>query len=182
MKLKGKITDVSLDFITHKPKLTIQLTSQEDILTDEFNNLQDEELLDITLVKHRERRSNDANAYFHTLVNKLARYYNLSDEEMKIKMNLQYGTIAVDDNGKIMGAKVPKNVDLKSFYPYSKWYKEQDGCDCYLFYKRTHTLNKLEFSQLINGVDQECKDVGIPTLNDLELQRLIDSYEASNSK
>lgn len=182
MKLKGKISDINLDYLNHKPKITLHLSNQVDILTDEFNQLCEEELLDIEIVKHREKRGLQANAYFHVLVNKLARHFNISDDDMKIKMNLQYGTIAVDENGKILGAKVPKGVDLKRFYPYSKWYKEQDGCDCYLFYKRTHTLNSKEFSQLINGVVQECKDVGIETLDEIELQRLIDEYEASNSK
>ena len=184
MKIKGKIVDIALDYISHKPKITFQLTNQVDILTDEFNKLQEEELLDIEIDKHRDRRSNDANSYFHLLVNKLARHYNLSDEEMKIKMNLSYGTIAKDVNEKALGAKVPKGTDMQSFYSYSKWYKEQDGCDCYLFYKRTHTLNTLEFSQLLSGVIQECKDVGIKTLEDYEIDKMLEEYDKkfSNSK
>lgn len=128
--------------------------------------------------EYKERRSNDANAYFHVLVNRLARYYTISDEDMKIKMNLSYGTIAKDKNGKMLGCKVPSGTDIKEFYPYAKWYKEDlDGCDCYLFYKQTHTLNSLEFSQLLNGVVQECKDAGIETLDEIELKHLIDSYK-----
>ena len=184
MRVKGKITNIDLDFLTKKPKITFQITNQIDILTDEFNQLQEEELLDIEFDKHREKRSNDANAYFHVLNNKLARHFNLSDEEMKIKMNLLYGTIARDADDKVLGAKVPKGTNMQIFYPYSKWYKEQDGCDCYLFYKRTHTLNTLEFSQLLNGVIQECKDVGIPTLDDIEIEKMLEAYDKklSNSK
>jgi len=181
MKLKGNIAEVNLDFSTHKPRLVIQLSSQYEILTDEFNQLQKEEVLDITIEKHKEKRSLNANAYFHLLINKLARHFDISDEEMKIKMNLSYGTIATDDNDKILGCKVPKGTDIQTFYPYAKWYKEDDdGCDCYLFYKKTHTLNTLEFSKLINGVVWECKQVGIETLDEIELQKLIDSY-VSNS-
>jgi len=183
MKLKGKIVDVSLDFITHKPKLTIQLTNQENILTEEFNKLQEEDLLDIEIVKHRERRSLNANAYLHVLINKLARVYNRTDEEMKKILNLSYGTIATDKEGKVMGCKVPKGSNVQSFYPYSKWYKtDKDGCDCYLFYKQTHLLNSMEFSQLLNGVVQECKDAQIETLDEIELKQLIDSYETLNIK
>lgn len=181
MKLKGKLIDISLDYVMHRPKITIQLTNQETILNDEFNKLYEEELLDITIEKHKEKRSLNANAYFHLLINKLARHFDISDEEMKIKMNLSYGTIATDDNDKILGCKVPKGTDIQTFYPYAKWYKEDDdGCDCYLFYKKTHTLNTLEFSKLINGVVWECKQVGIETLDEIELQKLIDSY-VSNS-
>ena len=36
--------------------------------------------------EYKEKRSNDANAYFHVLINKLARHFNISDDEMKIKI------------------------------------------------------------------------------------------------
>lgn len=177
MKLKGKITDISLDYLLHKPKITIQLTNQQDILTDEFNKLKEEELIDIELSKHVEKRESRPNAYFHVLINKLARHYDIPDEEMKIKMNLQYGTIATDKNEKVIGCKLPKGTDIKMFYPYARWYKEdKDGCDCYLFYKRTSSLNKIEFSKLLNGVVMECKDVGIKTIDEIELENMIDSY------
>lgn len=178
MKLKGSIKDISLNYVTHKPLITLQITNQIDILNDEFNKLKEEELLDIELEKHREIRGLQANSYFHVLINKLARYYNVSDDDMKIKMNLQYGTIATDENEKVIGCKLPKGTDMKLFYPYARWYKEDaDGCDCYLFYKRTHTLNSLEFSKLLNGVIMECKDVGIKTIDEIELERMMKDYD-----
>jgi len=183
MKLQGKIVGLDLDYLTHRPKITLQLTNQQDILTDEFNKLQNEELLDIDISKYIEQRGLRPNAYLHVLLNKLARHYDISDEEMKIKMNLQYGVIATDETGKVIGCKLPKGTDMKVFYPYAKWYKEDsDGCDCYLFYKQTHTLNKVEFSKLLNGVVMECKDVGIKTIDEIELERMIDKYFVSNSK
>lgn len=135
------------------------------------------------LEEYKEKRSKDANAYFHLLVNKLARHYSMSDKDMKIKMNLDYGTIATDKNNKTLGCKVPNGTDMKAFYEYAKWYKEDEtGNDCYIFYKRTHELNSLEFSQLLNGVVEECRHAGIETLDERELKHLIDSYEVSNSK
>jgi hypothetical protein len=132
------------------------------------------------LEEYKEKRSKDANAYFHALVNQLARYYDISDAAMKIKMNLDYGTIETDANGKIVGCKVPKGTDMTTFYEYAKWYKEdKDGCDCYIFYKRTHALNSLEFSKLLNGVVQECKDAGIETLDEREIKSLLDNYNVS---
>lgn len=128
--------------------------------------------------EYKERRSNDANAYFHVLVNKLARYYNFSDEDMKIKVNLDYGTIAKFDDGRIKGCKVPPDTNIKEFYKYAKWYKtDADGYDCYIFYKETHTLNTYEMSQLINGVIQECKDVGIETKSKQEIENMLKEYD-----
>lgn len=127
--------------------------------------------------EYSEKRSNNANAYFHLLINQLARHFNISDEEMKIKMNLDYGTIARFEDGRIKGCKVPKETNIKEFYKYSKWYKEDNGYDCYIFYKETHTLDKKEMSQLINGVVQECQDVEIETKTPAEIKSLLESWD-----
>lgn len=131
--------------------------------------------------EYKKTRSKDANAYFHVLVNELARYFNISDKEMKIRMNLQYGTIAKDSNGNSIGIKIPKGTDITQFYDYAKWFGECEDngikFDKYLFYKQTHTLNTKEMSQLINGVVQECQDVGIETKPRQEIESLLRSWK-----
>lgn len=136
--------------------------------------------------EYKEKRSNDANAYFHVLVNKLARYINISDKEMKIRMNLQYGTIAKDENGNSVGVKIPKGTDITQFYDYAKWFGEceENGIkfDKYLFYKQTHTLNTKEMSQLINGVVEECRERGIETKTQTEINSLLESWDKHEQK
>lgn len=124
------------------------------------------------------KRSNNANAYFHALVNELARYYSMSDTDMKIKMNLDYGTIARFEDERIKGCKVPKGTNIREFYQYAKWYKsDENGDDCYIFYKETHTLNTKEMAQLINGVIQECENAGIETKPKAEINALLESWD-----
>jgi len=134
--------------------------------------------------EYKEKRSKDANAYFHVLVNKLARYYDIADDEMKIKMNLQYGTIAKDDNGNSIGVKIPQGTNIRQFYDYAKWFGEcEEGgirFDKYLFYKRTHLLDRTEMTHLINGVVQECQDVNIETKTPAELESLLNSWGGTN--
>lgn len=125
---------------------------------------------------HKEKRSLNANAYFHSLVNKLARYHSWSDEEMKIKMVLDYGTLAEKD-GELFEIRVPQDFDIKYVYPYAKFDRTEDWLDCYFLYKRTHELNTHEFYELLCGVVQECKDVGIPTKEDYEIQKMIEEME-----
>ncbi len=136
--------------------------------------------------EYKKKRSNDANAYFHVLVNELARYYNIPDSEMKIKMNLQYGTIAKDANGNSVGVKIPQSTEIRQFYDYAKWFGEceENGIkfDKYLFYKRTHTLDTKEMSQLINGVVQECQDVGIETKSKAEINSLLEQWERGTNR
>ena len=136
--------------------------------------------LDIVAKKHREKRSLDANAYFHVLINKMARVMRLSDDDMKIKMNLQYGTVATDDKGMKCGVKVPKSTNIIAFYPYAKWIGEveENGkmFDKYLFYKRTSELNTKEMGELIDGVVTECNELGIETLPPEELKSMKEAW------
>lgn len=139
------------------------------------------------LKEYKSLRGTQANKYFHKLVNELAKYnrgigFAISDEEMKIEVNIQYGTIATDVNGNISGAMVPTGTDMKSFYPYAKKYKSDNKYDYYIFYKRTHELNTQEFTQLIRGVEVLCKNVNIPTLDDLEFERIMQEYEKECKK
>ncbi len=134
------------------------------------------------LTEYKEIRGLQANKYFHLLINELARYnrgngFAISDDQMKIDINLQYGTLARFEDGRVQGAKVPKGTDMSEFYPYAKKYKEEDGYDCYMFYKRTSELNTQEFCQLIQGLEKECQEVGIKTLTDIEFEKMMEEYE-----
>lgn len=134
------------------------------------------------LKEYKSIRGLRANKYFHKLVNELARYnrsigHAISDDEMKININLSYGTIATDENGNITGAMVPKGTDMQNFYPYAKWYKTMNGYDCYMFYKRTSELSTKEFWQLLKGLENECREAGIETLEDKEFREMMERYE-----
>lgn len=137
--------------------------------------------------EYKEIRGLQANKYFHSLINQLARYHRssghaISDEEMKRDINISYGTLAKGEDGQILGAKVPKGTNMYNFYPYAKWYKEENNCDCYLFYKRTHELDSKEFYQLIKGLEEECRNVGIKTLDDMEFEEMMKTYDEEKNR
>lgn len=122
---------------------------------------------DYDIVPHKAKRNNDQNAYFHVLVNEIARVTGQSDTDVKRRLNLEYGTLARDEYGKIVGAQLPVGVNPDSLYPYFKAYKgvEIDGKSylCYLAYKRTSELNTAEFAKLMDGTISEAKELGIDT-------------------
>lgn len=167
-------------------KTTIQIKSPADtikvqsILVALMQDLDNKKSYDITIQQHREKRSLNANAYFHLLVNKIAKKLNEKDDEIKKKLVLQYGTIAIRENGEEVIVKLPKDVDITQFYDYAKWIgdkKEKIETSYYVLYKRTHTLNSLEMSKLIDGTVQEAKELGIETLDELELKQLIKNFD-----
>ena len=151
MDFIGKIQDIKMP--TENSVLVTILTENTTVVSElekAYNNQKD---MSVEVKRLYNKRSLDANAYFHFLVNKLARYFNISDEEMKIKMNLQYGTIDRDENNKCIGVKVPANVDIRKFYKYAKCFGTcvEAGVkfNKYLFYKRTRELNTKEMGDLI---------------------------------
>lgn len=152
-----------MTFTGNKEKIKVWLFSQDNKTIFEIK-------------EYKEKRSLNANAYFHLLVNRLARYYNWSNEDMKIKMVLDYGTIAEKD-GEVVSVEVPSGTNIWLFYPYAKFIETKDGKDSYLFYKRTHELNTHEMYELLFGVVQECRDVGIPTKDDYEIKAMIKEME-----
>lgn len=116
----------------------------------------------------KDRRSRDANAYFHVLVNAIARVTGQSDTECKRRLVIEYGALERDGDGKIVGAKLPAHVNIADYFPYARQYSVEwvNGREWinYLFYKHTHTLDTKEMSKLIDGTIDEAKALGIETL------------------
>lgn len=184
MIFTGKLVDISIDFTTKQPKITF-LANEKDLLS-QVEEIQNADKLSIEAKQYRAKRSLDANAYFHVLVNKLARKLGTSDSEMKIKLNLEYGTIATNKDGTKFGIKVPFGSDLSQFYKYCKKFGEcvENGItfEKYLLYKETHTLDTKEMAQLIDGVVSECKEQGIETLPPDEIKSLLGEWKNEKQK
>lgn len=125
----------------------------------------------------RKERSLNANAYFHLLVDKIAKKQNLGTDEVKVKMVLEYGTIARDIQGDKVGIKLPVSVDVNQIYPYAKWFdkRPENGKEfnCYIVYKQTHLYDSAEMATLINGVVAECESLEIETKTPNEIASMI---------
>ena len=140
-----------------------------------FEELKDADC-DIKINKHREKRSLDANAYFHLLVSEIAKKVGIGLEQCKVNMNTEYGTIARDEEGKKIGFMLPQGVDVNTLYKYTKWFDEREingvNFNCYIVFKETHTLNSKEMARLIDGTIQEAKQLGIETATPDEIARM----------
>lgn len=179
MKLKGKIVNIDLDFLTKKPKVTFQLTNQIDICTDEFNKLQEEELLDIEIDKHRDKRSNDANAYCWVLCQKIAEVVGSTKEQVYRKAISEVGQFEI-----IPLKDEAVNTFLKAWkYKGLGWICETVGASKLrgytnvVAYYGSSVYDTKAMSHLINWLAEEARELGIQTLEDIEMQRLVDEWE-----
>lgn len=136
--------------------------------------------VEVTVDKWSDKRSLQANAYFHVLCHDISKEMKPSPglDEVKKMLVLQYGTPARGMDGKYCAAKLPKNTDINTFYPYARHIgTDENGLDMYILFKQTHTLNRDEMSRLIDGAVYEAKSLGIETLPPDELARMMNRYK-----
>lgn len=137
---------------------------------------------EISVEKWSEKRSLQANAYFHVLCNKISAVTGSSMDETKKMLVSQYGTLARGSDGKYLAAKLPKNTDIDKIYPYAKHIGEdENGLDMYLFFKRTSELTKDEMNRLIQGTVDEAKALNIETMTPDEIERMMNLWNRKNA-
>ncbi len=160
--MKGRLIDLSFG-MNRKQRITLEVDGD---FRNDFDQLKDFDV-SVEIKKYREKRSKDANAYFHVLVNKIAEAQGLGNDEVKKSLVLEYGALAKDDDGYTVGFKLPASVNIDKIYPYAKIFdvREENGrtFNCYLVYKHTHELDSKEMARLIDGAIYVAKDLGIET-------------------
>lgn len=114
----------------------------------------------------RDKRSTDANAYFHVLADKIATALDENKTTVKQMLVCDYGTMC----GILT---VPRESNpAKSGAEYTRWIGYEGPNSKYILYKPTHTLDTAEMSKLIDGAVSEAKQLGIETKTPDELDRI----------
>lgn len=160
--MKGRLIDFSTGY-NRKQRITIELDSD---FREGFDSLHDVDV-EVSIKKWRAKRSKDANAYFHVLVNAMAEATGQSDDDVKAEMIVRYGVIARDADNNYVGFKLPVGVDVSKIYPYTRCYKtvEENGktYNCFLLYKHSSDMDTKEMAHLIDGTIAEARELGIDT-------------------
>lgn len=125
---------------------------------------------------YRKRRSLDANAYFHVLVDKIAKALGRSESEVKRQLVFDYGAIAKTKDGLNVKWSAREDIPVEEFVKYPKPIGQEirkgKTFVQYLIYKETHTLDSTEMARLIDGTIDEAKQLGIETLTPVEIENL----------
>lgn len=173
--MRGRLVDIVVGF-NRKQRVTIELDRD---FREEFDRLHGKEL-DIEIKKHREKRSKNANAYFHVLVNKIAAERGGKDDDVKRQLVVEYGALDRDEDGTVIGFKLPASVDVDKIYPYVRCFdtREENGklFKCYLVYKHTSDMDSKEMARLIDGAIETAKELGIETDTPEQLARYKEDW------
>lgn len=174
-ELTGTITNISLDFKTQKPIISILVNEKQDAMNC-YDTLHNEEKIDLKIDKHREKRSLNANNYAWKLLTEIANKLRTSKEEMYLLMLKRYGQSEI--------ISVLSHIPLQGFIKYCEEIGESklNGKDFkhYKVFKGSSEFDTREMSIFIDGIVGEAKELGIETKTPNEiaqLKSLWGSYE-----
>lgn len=122
--------------------------------------------------EYKGKRNKDQNSKYWKLLYELANVLKISVEELHFKMLKEYSI-----RYQIL---VPENQILRGIEYYEKKSiikKDNKLWEVYYIYTPSHELNTKEFAYLLNGLCEECKEVGIETLSPDELLELKEIIE-----
>ena len=132
--------------------------------------------LDIEIQKHREKRSQNANAYFHVLVGKIADALNISKPKCKNILLGKYGQREILEDGPII-LSIYEHIDMferEDIHCIPVGHGEVNGkaFTHWAVLKPSHEYDSREMSILIDGTVDDAKELGIETLTPNELERM----------
>ena len=137
----------------------------------EINKLDEhiEKLLgkEVVIKQYKPKRSTNANNYYWGLIRQLCAVLGTDEDSLHLEMLRRYG----------VGERVDiKNEAVDSFKRAIKYYIETNKTDTHttiLVLTGSSEMNTKEFATLLDGVISECNDMGIRTLKDYEIDKLI---------
>lgn len=172
---KAKFKDLLLTF---DGKQTISFTIEGDARSL-FNELKDK-LLTLSIKEFRKKRSLDANAYFWVLCSKLA-------GKTGIEKTVIYRSYIKEIGDNSETVCIP-NKSLKKIIKGWQhnglgWLAETfpskiENCTNATLYEGSSEYDTAQMSRLINAVVQDCKEQGIETKSDEEIQSLLKRWKS----
>lgn len=159
-----------------------------------------EDVLEVSLSEHRQKRGLSANAYFWVLVNELAKVQNISDREVHDRLlteNIAYfmndgvfdWRVADWETNEYNLHKEGNDYYLDSLQrvtlakddgtPYKDKAGNPKTSKIFWHIKGTHQMDSKEMSRIIESTVYEAKQNGIKTLDEIKLERMVNEWESA---
>lgn len=179
--------NISISYVTGKPVVSLEADGDKQTLFQMFEELRAAESLTIKIGKTQRKRSLDANAYYWLLLGKLSKALKVSSSHCHNLMLRRYGVLEEFD-GKVVYLVVPdteeatRTADEAETYHIKPTSNVREGRDglmyrTYLLLRGSHKYTREEFSHLVEGLVDECKQVGIETATPDEIARMMSLYK-----
>lgn len=148
----------------------LNFTGTVDKIKQKLFLLDKEKEYDVEIKDHREKRSLNANSYCWKLCTEIASALNSDKDSIYLLMLKRYGVSSL--------IAVESHIDFEKYAKYVEKQQENGKYTFYKVFKGSSEYNTKEMSVLLNGIVSECKEMGIPTKEDLEIERIIKDWES----
>lgn len=181
-ELTGSLSNISVDYATGEPVLSIKVTGDAKSLFIMFDELKTVEKLSIKISKYKKKRSLDANAYCWTLISRLSEKLNIPKTDIyrqaikEIGGNSDYMCVQDRAVQKLRDSWERNGIGWQTDTMPSKL----EGCTTVILYYGSSTYDSYQMSRLINIIVDECKQVGIETKSKEELDSLLGQWGCEN--
>lgn len=132
--------------------------------------LSEDKVYDVEIKIHREKRSLNANSYCWKLCTEIASAINSDKDSVYLLMLKRYGISDL--------VPISNQVPIDDYIKYYDIESKTDKYTWYKIYKGSSKYDTKEMSVLLNGIVSECKEMGIPTKEDLEIERMLKEWES----
>lgn len=165
----GRIVECSRS-LTGNLRVTFEVDS-----LDELRGMEDKEIT-LEAKISRNKRSLNANAYFHVLVGKIAEKLTISKAKAKNILLGKYGQREMVDDGPLI-ISILENVDMyerEDIHCIPVGHGVVNGRDFthWAIVRPSHEYDTKEMAALIDGTIEDAKELGIETITPAELERM----------
>ena len=191
METRGTLKNIGVDFLTRQSVVTFNVAA-DPAKIEQYLDMD----LDVTFVKHKEKRSLNANAYFWKLVNLIAKAAGLSDAMVHDRLLSENRAYVITDG--VMEWRVTSEKpsvygiikDGERYYIDSGMpvtmnkpngtllQKNGDPVIGNVFWriKGSHEMDTAEMARLIDSTVEEAKSLGIETMTPNQIKILVDMW------
>lgn len=171
MKAKGRITGIQMPFRSKRPVVSFEVQAEPEAL-EKYMDID----LDISFSRHRNRRSIDANAFLWACLGEIARAINSDTWSIYLYMLERYGKFTH------ILVKPEAVEQVRRVWRETKIVGEKDGMIQMLCFFGSSTYNTKEFSQLLDGVISEMKEMHLETPPDEEMKQLLEGMRERDQR
>lgn len=176
-ELTGKVPYMVSFTAKGSPIITLEINEKAEAL-NMVEELHDADVLSIKIGRKSKKRSLDANAYCWVLISKLAGKLNITKTEVYRSAIKEIGgncdTVCVQDKAvnSLREGWERNGIGWQT----DKFPSKIDGCTNVVLYYGSSTYDVAQMSRLINIILQECRQLGIETKSQEEIDSLLTSW------
>ena len=184
MQMRSKLLGFTYDYSLKQWVVSVAVNSTGELLQNLFTELRDK-ICDLTVTKHSDKRSLNANRFYWEMLGQAAAVLRISNgrlHNMLLQQVAAYKYYAdqviqceLEDTDAVYEQVMEDTCNhlLPVDYPH---FKDGKLVRTYYLLKGSSEMNTKEFSRLVDALMEKLRELHIPTISDTEYERMLAAY------